>query len=339
MLPAAQWQPDTGVIGRLLAAPSRMDFFQALRLLLASLRAHGVDAEQAFECYLRLHGSTALTFAPAQIEQLWLEHNDELVVHVRAAMIGFLGVQGTLPLHDTVTLLRHARQRGDAGLPAWLDCLSQRALAQFYQAWARYRIECHGPDGGEFLQLQLALAGTSAARLLRDAGQLPAHAVAHYAALLRRRPVSAGVMQAVLAEYFGIKVQLQRFVATWISRPPREQSRLVGSMAPLGGGAMLGERCRRADLRVGLTLGPLSRAEYDDFLPGRSGALALRQMLALFGLPSLSFAVRLLLRRDAIHGCTLDLGACLGRDAYLLAAPPLTDRADLHYLVRFDGSA
>ena len=339
MLPAPQRQPDAGVIARLLAEPSHFDFFQALRLLLAWLREHGVDEAQAFGHYLRLHGSTALTFAPAQIEQLWLEHNHQFVVHLRAAMVGYLGVHGTLPLHYTVSLLRHARESGDQGALAWLDCLSQRALAQFYQSWARYRIECHDACGGEFLQLQLALAGSSAQALARDAGALPPQALAHYAAVLRQRPVSASVMQAVLAEYFGVGVQLQRFVGVWITRPARDHSCLSRSNVVLGGGAMLGQRCRRADLRVGLTLGPLTRAQYDDFLPGQPGALALRQMLGLFGLPALSVEVRLRLRREAIRGCTIGAGACLARDAYLLAAPPLHDRDDLHYLLRFDGSA
>lgn len=75
-------------------------------------------------------------------------------------MLGFLGVHGSLPLHYTETLARHERQTGDGGPRAWLDTLSQRALALFYQAWARYRIECQqDADGGDFLPLQLALAG------------------------------------------------------------------------------------------------------------------------------------------------------------------------------------
>lgn len=355
MLPASQRPADTGVIAGLLAQPSRFDFFQALRLLLAWLREHNIDEAQAFAHCLRLHGSTALAFAPAQIEQLWLEHNDELVVHLRAAMVGYLGVHGALPLHDTVTLLRHARETGNEGVLAWLDCLSQRGLAQFYQCWARYRIECHGVHGGEFLQLQLALAGGSALppeqereqkpeqepeqKREQDRSGLPVHAVAHYAAVLRHRPVTASVMQAVLAEYFGVQTTLQPLVGAWITRPVRERTCLVFDAAPLGGGAMLGRRCRRADLRLRMVLGPLTRAQHNDFLPGHPGALALRQMLGLFGLPSVSIEVRLMLRREDIAGCTLGASTSLGREAFLLAGQSSQDRDDQHYLVRFDGSA
>ena len=161
---------------------------------------------------------------------------------------------------------------GDDGPRAWLDGLSQRALSLFYQAWARYRIECQGDaDGGDFLPLQLALAGMAPDALEPAPDALPAHVLAHYAALLRQRPATAEVMQAVLADYFGVPVQLQRFIRAWVIRAPHEHTRLAGSNAVLGGGAMLGERCRRADLRLRLVLGPLSREQYDDFLPGQSG--------------------------------------------------------------------
>lgn len=344
MLPAPQWKPDADLIPelivQLLAHPSRFDFFQALQLLSAWLVARGLEPEQVFEHGLCLHGSDSLSFAPGQIEHCWLDADGQF--HVRAAMTGFLGVHGNLPLHYTDTIAHHERQTADTGPRAWLDGLSQRALTLFYRAWARYRIECQGDaDGGDFLPLQLALAGASPGALTQADDALPAHAIAHYAAVLRHRPVTAEVMQAVLAEYFGVPVQVQRFIGSWVSRAPREHTRLADNNAVLGGGAMLGERCRRADLRVRLVLGPLSRAEYDDFLPGHPGALALRQMLGMFGLPGVSFEVRLMLRREEIHGCILGGAdhACLGQHAFLLSEPQQLDRDDLHYDIRFEGSA
>ena len=348
MLPAPQWKPDPDVIPdvipdlitQLLQRPGRFDFFQALRLLADWLALQVVAADRVFEQGLHLHGSASLAFAPGQIENCWAD--DEGRFHVRAAMIGFLGLHGNLPLHYTDTIARHERDTMDTGPRAWLDGLSQRALSLFYQAWARYRIECRGDaDGGDFLPLQLALAGVAPGALEQAPDSLPAHVIAHYAALLRHRPATAEVMQAVLAEYFGVPVQVQRFIGAWVTRAPHEHTQLSGNNAVLGGGAMLGERCRRADLRLRLLLGLLSRLQYDDFLPGRPGAIALRQMLALFGLPSVSFEVRLVLRRDDVHGCTLGgvQGACLGQHAFVLGAPSQTDRDDMHYELRFDGSA
>lgn len=342
MLPAPQWKPDAGVVARLMADPSGTGFFQAVRLLCAWMMQQGISQEQVFRDCLRLHGSASLSFAPGEIEQLWLESqaDGEMQVHVRAAMAGFLGVHGSLPLHYTETLARHERQTGDGGPRDWLDTLSHWALVLFYQAWARYRIECQqDADGGDFLPLQLALAGAWPAEVARQADGLPAHVLAHYAALLRHRPVAADVMQAVLAEYFGVPVRLQRFVGSWFRRAPQERAVLATASARLGHGAMLGERCRRADLRVRLVLGPLARRAYEDFLPGRPGALALRQMLALFGLPCMSFEIRLVLRREDVRTCVLGKGACLAEDAFLADKLRARERDDMHYELRFEGSA
>ena len=342
MLPATQWKPGAGVVGRLLADPSGTGFFQAVRLLSGWLMQLGISREQVFHDCLRLHGSASLSFAPGEIEQLWLEPqaDGETQVHVRAAMLGFLGAHGSLPLHYTETLARHERQTGNDAPRAWLDALSHRAMVLFYQAWSRYRIECQmDADGGDFLPLQLALAGAWPAEVARQADGLPAHVLAHYAAVLRHRPVSAEVMQAVLAEYFGVPVRLQRLLGAWFLRARQERTLLATTHARLGSGAMLGERCRRADLRVRLILGPLARRAYEDFLPGRPGALALRHMLALFGLPGVSYEIRLVLRREDVRGCVLGMGACLAEDVFLASGLPARDRDDMHYDVRFDGSA
>ena len=342
MLPATQRKPGAGVVARLLADPSGTGFFQAVRLLSAWLGQQGIAREHVFRDCLRLRGSVSLSFAPGEIEQLWLEPQVDgaTQVHVRAAMLGFLGVHGSLPLHYTEALARFERQTGDGGPRDWLDTLSHRALVLFYQAWARYRIECQmDADGGDFLHLQLALAGAWPAEMAQRADGLPAHALAHYAALLRHRPAAAEVMQAVLAEYFCVPVRLQRFVGAWFRRAQQERTLLAGVHARLGQGAMLGERCRRADLRVRLVLGPLIRRAYEDFLPGRPGALALHQMLGLFGLPGVSFEIRLVLRREDVRTCVLGAGACLAEDAFLAGKLPTRDRDDMHYDMRFEGSA
>lgn len=342
MLPATQWKPGAGVIKRLLDAPSRFGFFQAVRLLAAWLMQQGMSQEQVFEHCLRVHGSMSLSFATGEIEQLWLELSDadEMHVHLQPAMTGLLGVHGALPLHYTEMINRVERQTGDDGPRAWLDTLSQRALILFYQAWARYRIECQADaDGGDFLPLQLALAGSLPMQLAQQPDGLPAHVLAHYAAIVRHRPATAEVIQVVLAEYFGVPVQLQRWIGEWFSRAPREYTLLAMSNCLLGRGAMLGERCRRADLRVRLVLGPLSRAIYDDFTPGRPGALALRQMLSLFGLPCVSVEVRLVLCREAVRSCTLGSNVSLGHAAFLVSKVEPHDRDDMHYELRFDGSA
>lgn len=343
-MPAPQWPADAGIVALLSEAPYRFGFFQTVRLLERWLCRQGAAAESALHARLRFHHSVALVFPACEVESVW--HDSEHGrVHLRPSFLGLLGVNGTLPLHYTERLVRQERATGQAGARAFLDALSQRAPVLFYQAWAGSRIECQVDANGRpgFLSLQLALAGAWPSRQAAT-GALPPEALACYAAALRQRPVSAALMADVLADYFGVPLRIESFVSAWHLRASHEHSVLNRHNACLGQGAMLGARCRRRDLRVRLHLGPLTRAQFDDFLPGNSGALALKAMLSLFGLPTVQYEIRLVLRAADVHGSTLAArrgqgAACLGQAARLLAGVASSDCDAMHYDIRFPGAA
>ena len=343
-MPAPQWPASTGVIALLSQAPYRFGFFQTVRLLERWLCRQGASADSALHDGLRFHQSVALAFPACEIEAVW--HDGEHGrLHLRPSFMGLLGVNGTLPLHYTERLVRQERATSNAGARAFLDALSQRAPVLFYQAWAGSRIECQADASGRpgFLSLQLALAGAWPSRLA-SAGALPPEALAYYAAALRQRPVSAELMADVLADYFGVPLRIESFVSTWHVRPSNEHSLLNRSNVSLGQGAMLGARCRRRDLRLRLYLGPLTRAQFDDFLPGHSAALALKNMLSLFGLPCMQYEIRLILRAADVHGSSLtarvERGAAgLGQGARLLNGDASRDCDAMCYEIRFPGAA
>jgi type VI secretion system protein ImpH len=138
--------------------------------------------------------------------------------------------------------------------------------------------------------------------------------LAHYAAVAA--PPSAEVMQAVLAEYFGARAPA---AFAWRLVPARATgAHLARHHRMFGQGAApcWVKCCRRADLRVRLILGPLARRAYEDFLPGRLGALALRHMLALFGLLRVSFEIRLVLRRRTTCAAACWAWARAGRGCF-----------------------
>jgi type VI secretion system protein ImpH len=179
----------------------------------------------------------------------------------------------------------------------------------------------------------LALAGLPARDAFAEGG-VPDTTLAAFAGLLRRRPVSAAVLARMLSSHFGVAVRVEEGIGHWDRLSPREQS-VLGGDSQLGRRALLGARSWRPDLRVRVRIGPLDRARYDRFLPGASGARALRTLLGLFAVPTLAYDVVLVLRRA-------DLGAVhlgpsrrrLGLDSYLFSAPAQVDRADLCYELR-----
>ena len=320
------------LIARLLAQPQRFDFVQAVRLLLLALGERGIPERRALARHLRFANSLALAFPPSQIEAAALDADG---YRLTPSFMGLLGAHGALPLHVTERLLALPQDGQDAqAARAFLDMVSTRMLALWYRAWQKYRVEHRvAAPRDAFLPLLLALAGVPGGGVFAHDG-VPDTALAAFAGLLRRRPVSGAVLGRVLSSHFGVAVRVQEGIGHWDPLAPGEQA-VVGANALLGRRALLGERSWRPDLRVRVRLGPLDRARYEHFLPGAPGARALRTLLRLFAVPTLAYDVVLVLRQADLGPAQLDAsGRRLGLDSYLLSAPAAADRADLCYELR-----
>jgi type VI secretion system protein ImpH len=150
-----------------------------------------------------------------------------------------------------------------------------------------------------------------------------------------RRPASAVVLARVLSHHFGVPVALEEAVGHWDLLFDTERSMLGGANAVLGQAAVIGERCWRPDLRARVRIGPLSRAEFERFLPRASGARALNTLLGLFAAPTIVYEVVLVLSRTELRPARLEGGPQrLGRDSYLLTRTVRQDRADMVYEMR-----
>jgi type VI secretion system protein ImpH len=329
-MPAPQRPADPGLIDQLLATPTRFDLFYALQLLLRWMEQAGIEHPDA---RLRFHNRMTSAFAPGEVDAIWCRtrdnreiHSAEVLlealqsdpgqtIHVSPACFGLLGNSSALPAHYIQAIAAAERQRHDAGPRVFLDLLGTRTTVLFQQAWATYRSECQPRADDQFFALQQALAG----HWPPPAGALPTAATARYASLFRQRPVTAEAITAAISEYFDLPVAFTPFLAGWYRRD--ERTLLGDHHCTLGQGAMLGERCHRADLAAEIRIGPLNRKQYGDFLPGADGAIALKQMLAMFGVVNVRFRIRLVLRAEHAGPCQLAASGAtevgLGRGVFL----------------------
>lgn len=350
---------EASVIQRLIDEPERFQFVQAVRVLVRWMARNGIPRDQALSQVLRFRNSLSLNFPASEIaalrtEPLACETDKDLLRAIREAgrtrifltptFLGLLGVNGTLPLHKTERIAAAQRGNGDASARAFIDLLSQRMVSMFFQAWGKYRLEHQFDLGGEDGQLPLlmALAGVRAETPSADDAHGAADDVAgYYAALLRTRPVAAGSVSRVLTQHFGVPVELEPFVESWDHLHGNKRSKLGGTVARLGFGAMLGGRLRRRDMRVRLNIGPLDKADVERFLPRGDAASALAKMLRMFGLPNLEFEVRLHLKPSCIKPLVLssEAGAArrLGWDAFLPGRDGKVSRNTIGYLLRMAG--
>ncbi len=300
---------NRSVIQFLLDEPYRFEFFQAVRLL------EQVDFKN----------SRRLQFPASQIEALTVEDRR---VALTPAFFGLLGNHGVLPGHYGERIARHAQP--DAAY-AWMDIFSSRMTALFYEAWRKHRLELPQPDSGRagLMPLMLTLSGSKVQAV-------PDEVAAYYAAQFAHRPPSPVQMQQVLHDYLNIPVKVIPCAGRWHLLEECHQLKLGFNNCSLGQGALLGGRIWRRDLTVEIRLGPLNKAQYEDFLRGRPGALALANMLAMFETPVLRYEVQLVLSAAEIGGVTLTASrqsAQLGIDSYLLTAPETHDRIDMRYVI------
>ncbi len=348
---------DPGVAQQLLAEPHRFEFFQALRILEHMFLGQGAKPDDVVARHLRFQNSLSLGFPAAELESARAFSSDaepldlaaaidhaaatESIgeVHLTPAFMGLLGTSGALPLHYTETIAGRETYERDRAARAFLDIFTTRAVALHYGAWKKYRLPMqYELDRRErFLPLALSLGGLGMPglrdRMLDGRGDIFDQAVAYYAGAIRQRPVSVVMLRQILSEYFGVAVQIEQFVGAWYQVPEAQRSRLGMTNAGLGTTALAGDRVWQRDLRMGLQIGPLDRAEFDDFLPGGAAAASLTKWLALLTGSVLEYEVRLLIRAEDVRpaGLVASDGVRLGWDSHLCSRPSLTDRADTCY--------
>lgn len=344
---ASQRCRQPGVIDRLLDAPWRFDLVQALRLIESWLRRNGMVHEGDMLRYVRFRNSVSMKFPASQVEALTVsgeqpiksssalqsacEAGELKTITFTPAFLGFFGVNGMMPsfyTDDIADQVHHAKYEGTR---AFFDIFYNRTMALYFHAACKHRVQHRFDEDGDaaILPMQLALAGKQPAA--GDDRQLNDAVVACYAALLRHRPVSASLIEGILAEYFALPIRLEQFVGAYDQLRPNEHCVLGRQCATLGAGAVLGERVRECHTRVRLHVGPLSIEDYERFLPGASGAAALKQLLALFATPTIRFELHLILRAADVLPCCFEAsyGNRLGFDACLLSRAATGDCGEL----------
>jgi type VI secretion system protein ImpH len=354
-MPTTQRRRHTSVIGRLLAQPYRFELIQAMRMLDLWLRRNGVAHDETLSRHVRFQNSISMSFPPSEIEALSacgeapIDSDHALqaafidkqlkTIRLTPAYMGFLGVNGVMPNRYTEDVVSQIQLKKHDGTRAFFDIFSNRIMALHYQAWAkfrvRHRVDARGND--VLLPIQLALGGVQpASRTSPATDEVCDEVPAYYAAILRQRPASARVIAGVLTEYFGVPVEVNQFVGKW-DVPEQAALCLVGKQnATMGMGAMLGARCWERNSRVELRIGPLSMAQYEQFLPGTSGCKALTTMLSFFATPTLEFQIRLVLRSDEVKPVCLGAltSARLGMGGFLVTKPQMVECDELVYDLR-----
>jgi type VI secretion system protein ImpH len=273
--------------------------------------------------------------------------------------LGLTGASGVLPRHYTELLLRLEREAKGTekhALREWLDLFNHRLISLFFRAWEKYRFyvsfargepERAEPDAFTAALRSLIGLGQPALRnrlrlstwqsdeeralaAVDDLGLL------RYAGLLSQQPHNARNLEQLLADYFHVPVRVLQFQGEWLTLDPPQQSR-VGECR-LGASALVGQRVWDVQGKIRLQLGPLSYAQFNEFLPDaertsqRKAQFVLAHLVRLYVGTQIDFEVQLLLEADDVPQCQLSgdalTGPRLGWNTWLFSQPPTRDADD-----------
>lgn len=325
----------TSVSDRLREEPHRFDFFQAVHLLerlaaaaseqpLAGCPVGGALPPEAETVRFRAHQSA--TFQPAAVVQ-YRDRRDatagrkaqtaELVV----SFLGLTGSSGALPLHYSSLVLerRHARYR-DYTLQEFFDLVNHRTIAFFYRIWEKYRFpvpyeRAHRKRSSDavdlFTDVMFCLTGLGTPKL-RNRMVVDDEVVIYYSGLFAQKPRTMVSLRQLLVDYFELPIEVEQFVPQWLELSPDNRSSLPSPAEPngrnmgFGRGMVLGARVLNVEHKIRLRVGPLSYAQFLDFLPPGTALKPLSQLARLYVGPQYDVEVQLVLKAAEVPCAMLD---------------------------------
>ena len=270
------------LISDLLAHGHEFSFSQVMRVARMHLAAGGTEhlPEVPWQERVRVRPVLSLGFPAAEVARVErAEGGAELLVS--ATFLGLYGSASPLPTHYAEDLLAEAAADASASRE-FLDLLHQRLYHLYFQCWSKYRLliqvaEEKAPQDLERLFCLLGLGEKE----LRDS--IPgATALIRYLGLFAQ-PRSALGLQTLLRAALEVRdLEVQQCVLRRLAVPGDQRSRLGGANVTLGFDAILGSEMPDPMGKFRIHLGPLSKAQFDSFLPGTANYQKLARLVRFY---------------------------------------------------------
>lgn len=320
---------------RLAKDPTSFGFFQAVRILEREHPERSPVARFADPAdeVARFTVHSSLAFPASEIQEIETEEDEPARLSLN--FMGLTGPQGVLPYRYTLTVIERLRAR-DSTLRDFLDLFHHRLISLFYAAWEKHHfLVAHERDQKDQLGRHLAdLIGLLGEEKPAELRVIRREALLYYAGLLMSRQRSALALEQLLEDFFGMPVTVEQFVGAWY--PLEEKVRTyvdeepAPGAAPLGLGSVVGDELWDQQARVRLRFGPLTRKQFDGFLPRGSAHKALKELTRAYGGDGMDFEVQLTLRREDVAPTVLGDGQeiRLGQGTWLKTRPMDRDPDD-----------
>lgn len=301
--------------------PEDFEFFEAIRRLECAFpeQPRMGESTKPAEDVVRLYHTPSLAFAPRSIDRFEVG-GEGRPARLHGLFFGLFGPNAPLPLHLTEYALDRQHNAKDSTFIAFANIFHHRMMSLFYRAWADAQptVQFDRPREDRFRLYMGALVGLSTPNLDgRDA--LPDQYKRFFAGRLMSQARNAEGLRTLLEHFFRIPVRIVEFVAEWMRLPPSAHLRLGSSkdVAVLGATAVMGEYVWGSQQRFRLRLGPLNRAQFNNFLPGGDALKELVAAVKTYVGEEKAWDVQLVLNRAEVPVTRLGQGGRMGLTTWM----------------------
>ncbi len=321
------WGKGASVAQGLFQEGHRFDFYQAVRILeMMSPQGDGVGSlDDPDREIVRFSSRVRMDYPATDIDSLEAPRRHGDAVRMKVNFLCLAGALGPLPNRITETLMERLSQK-DPALRDFLDIFHHRLISLMFQARKKMRVSLQErpPDSSQVARTLFSLMGLGLPALrgrmrAKDRSLLPA------AGLLAREVRPMVGLERLVTGHFQVPASVEPFEGRWFPLEPSSQTELGrrGRNRRLGEGAVLGGRVWIQDAAYRLHLGPLTLAQYLDFLPVGGAFAKLCELARFYDRDELGFSVELTLKAAEVPQLRLGRAgdSLLGWSARLQAGP------------------
>jgi type VI secretion system protein ImpH len=162
--------------------------------------------------------------------------------------------------------------KGEDSFPRFLDVFNNRFIQLFFRAWADARpiVQHDRPDDDRFLAYIGSSIGVGSP-IYRDLDRVDDRLKLLYAGLTSAKPKSAVRLKSLITGVFGVKVEVDQCVGTWLHLDKDDQLSLggfgPGGAGQLGADTIVGARVYSVSDKIRIRIFTGSLDEYRKFLP------------------------------------------------------------------------
>lgn len=307
-------------------------FFQAVRTLLRLSPGRASVGEFVNPSTEAVHFGShpSMAFPASEIQDAHIPEDPSQPAHLTVNFMGLAAPTGALPT-PYIEFIAERAQRKDHGFRDFLDVFNHRLISLFYRAWEKYRfgVRFERKQKDTLTPMLSSFVGLHTPQLA-ERQPIPDQALVYYSGIIAQHPRSAQSLERLIAEYFGVPAEVEQFVGKWVKVPRTDQTQLEDSEVfgqQLGLGVIVGDEVWDVQSSVRIKLGPLTLAQYLDFLPrdDARGHKVLQSLVRFYANDELDFELQLVLKDEETPGCEIghstDTGLLLGWTTWIRNAP------------------